>query len=92
MAYDDRRSAARARIDFSRQVRGRPPKTFNPWPIRTQVGEWTRFFEYDTDKDGVMWLSGAARTQEAIDKAISIARETEHVKSVHSDLSIKKDD
>ena len=46
----------------------------------------------DTDKDGVVWLTGTAHTQEAIDKAISIARETEHVKSVHSDLTIKKDD
>jgi hyperosmotically inducible protein len=46
----------------------------------------------DTDKDGVVWLSGTARTQEAIDKAVSIARDTEHVKSVHSDVSIKKDD
>jgi hyperosmotically inducible protein len=46
----------------------------------------------DTDKDGVVWLSGHARSQEAIDKAISIARETEHVKSVHSDIQIKKED
>jgi hyperosmotically inducible protein len=46
----------------------------------------------DTDKDGVVWLSGTARTQEAIDEAVSIARSTEHVKSVHNDLTIKKDD
>ena|ERR1700737_2182792 len=46
----------------------------------------------DTDKDGVVWLSGSARTQDAIDKAVSIARSTEHVKSVHNDLVIKKDD
>jgi len=46
----------------------------------------------DTDKDGVVWLSGSARTQEAIDKAVSIARETEGVKDVHSHLKIKKDD
>src|ERR1017187_9856572 len=46
----------------------------------------------DTDKDGVVWLSGSARTQEAIDKAVSIARETEHVRSVHSDVKIKADD
>ena len=31
----------------------------------------------DTDTDGVVWLSGSARSQEAIDKAVSIARETE---------------
>ena len=46
----------------------------------------------DTDKDGVVWLEGSARTQEAVEKAISIARETEGVKSVHSDLKVKKDD
>lgn len=46
----------------------------------------------DTDKDGVVWLTGSAHTQGAIDKAVSIARETEHVKSVHSDLIVKKDD
>jgi hyperosmotically inducible protein len=46
----------------------------------------------DTDKDGVVWLKGSARTQEAADKAESIARETEGVKSVHSHIKIKKDD
>jgi hyperosmotically inducible periplasmic protein len=46
----------------------------------------------DTDKDGVVWLTGSARSQEAIDKAVSIARDTEHVKSVHSELVIKQDD
>jgi len=46
----------------------------------------------DTDKDGVVWLTGTARTQEAADKAASIARDTEHVKSVHNDIKIKKDD
>ena len=46
----------------------------------------------DTDKDGIVWLSGTAHSQEAVDKAVSIARETEHVKSVHSDLTVKKDD
>src|SRR5450432_4353644 len=46
----------------------------------------------DTDKDGVVWLSGSARTQEAIDKAMSIARETEGVKDVHNHIKIKKDD
>lgn len=46
----------------------------------------------DTDKDGVVSLSGTARTQAAIDQAVSIARNTEHVVSVHSDLTIKSDD
>ncbi len=46
----------------------------------------------DTDMDGVVWLTGSARSQEAIDKAVSIAMGTEHVKSVHNDLVIKQDD
>src|SRR5450756_2712785 len=46
----------------------------------------------DTDKDGVVWLSGHARTQEAIDKAESMAHETEGVKEVRNHIKIKKDD
>jgi len=46
----------------------------------------------DTDKDGVVWLTGTARSQEAIDKAVSLAKDTEHVKSVHNDLTVRKDD
>jgi len=46
----------------------------------------------DTDKNGVVWLTGSATSQQAADKAVSIARETEHVKSVHSDIKIQKDD
>ena len=46
----------------------------------------------DTDNNGVVWLSGSARSQQAADKAVSIARGTEHVKSVHSDIKIKADD
>ena len=46
----------------------------------------------DTDKDGVVWLSGSARTREAIDKAVAIAKETEGVKDVRNHIKIKKDD
>lgn len=46
----------------------------------------------DTDKDGIVWLEGSARTQEAADKAVAIARETEGVKSVHSNIKIRQDD
>jgi hyperosmotically inducible protein len=46
----------------------------------------------DTDADGVVWLHGTARTQEAADKAVSIARETEGVKDVHSRIKVRKDD
>jgi hyperosmotically inducible protein len=46
----------------------------------------------DTDQDGVVWLSGTARSQAEIDKAVAIARDTEHVKAVHNEITIKKDD
>jgi hyperosmotically inducible protein len=46
----------------------------------------------DTDKNGVVWLTGSARSQEAADKAVSIARDTEHVRAVHSDIKIRQDD
>ena len=45
----------------------------------------------DTDKDGVVWLSGTANSQAEVDKAVEIARKTEGVKSVKSDLKVKKD-
>jgi len=46
----------------------------------------------DTDKNGVVWLSGTVESQAALDKAVAIAKGTEHVKSVHSTLTVKKDD
>ena len=46
----------------------------------------------DTDRDGVVFLSGEAETQAAADKAVSIARGTEGVISVKSSIRIKKDD
>lgn len=46
----------------------------------------------DTDENGVVWLSGSARSQEAIDHAVSIARETEGVKDVQSTLKVRHDD
>jgi len=46
----------------------------------------------DTDKDGVVWLTGSARTQDAADNAEAIARATEGVKAVHSHIKVKKDD
>jgi len=45
----------------------------------------------DTDQKGVVYLGGTARTQEEIDKAISIARATEGVTSVKSAIQIKID-
>jgi hyperosmotically inducible protein len=46
----------------------------------------------DTDKNGAVWLKGTARTQAAADQAVSIARATERVTSVHSEIKIQKDD
>jgi len=43
----------------------------------------------DTDNNGVVWLSGTAKTQEDADKAVSIARDTEGVKSVENHIKIK---
>ena len=46
----------------------------------------------DTDANGIVYLSGSARSQEAIDKAVSIARSTERVVSVKNTLVVKHDD
>jgi hyperosmotically inducible periplasmic protein len=46
----------------------------------------------DTDESGVVWLSGSARSQEALERAMSIARETEGVKDVNSTLKVRQDD
>ena len=45
----------------------------------------------DTDADGVVWLTGTANNQAEIDQAISVARNTENVKSVWADLKIEND-
>ncbi len=44
----------------------------------------------DTDMNGVVWLSGTANNQADIDKALSIAKNTEGVKSVHNDVKLAK--
>ena len=46
----------------------------------------------DTDKKGAVVLSGNVRSQEDMDKAVSIARGTEGVTSVTNKLKIRKDD
>ncbi len=46
----------------------------------------------DTDHKGAVVLSGHVKTHEEANKAISIARRTENVTSVTSDIQIKKDD
>jgi len=44
----------------------------------------------DTDKEGVVFMSGMANSQAEADKAVAIARETEGVKSVNSELKVKQ--
>ena len=46
----------------------------------------------DTDASGVVWLSGTARSHEDIEKAVSIAKDTEGVVSVKNHLKVRKDD
>ncbi len=46
----------------------------------------------DTDEGGVVWLTGSAHSQEAIDHAVSVAKSTEGVKGVKSTLVVKQDD
>jgi len=43
----------------------------------------------DTDKDGIVWMSGTAKTQQDVDKAVSIAKNTEGVKSVKNDVKVQ---
>ncbi len=50
-----------------------------------------KHIQVDTDKNGVVWLTGTANSQTEIDAAISTARNTEHVRSVWSDLKIVND-
>jgi hyperosmotically inducible periplasmic protein len=45
----------------------------------------------DTDRNGDVWMSGTANSQDEIDKALAIARDTEGVKSVHNELQVQKD-
>ena len=44
----------------------------------------------DTDRNGIVVLSGSAKTQEAADTAASIARDTEGVTSVQNNIKVKK--
>lgn len=46
----------------------------------------------DTDANGMVYLSGTAKSQADIDKAVSIAQSTEHVTSVRNDLTVRADD
>jgi hyperosmotically inducible periplasmic protein len=42
----------------------------------------------DTDKDGVVWLSGTAPTKDASDLAEMITKDTDGVRSVHNKIMV----
>jgi hyperosmotically inducible protein len=44
----------------------------------------------DTDRDGVVWLRGTAPSQEAADRVMDIARSTEGVTRVKSEIIVRK--
>jgi hyperosmotically inducible periplasmic protein len=43
----------------------------------------------DTDKDGVVWLSGTAPTKDASDLAEMITKDTDGVRSVHNKIVVE---
>jgi hyperosmotically inducible protein len=43
----------------------------------------------DTDRDGVVWLSGFAFTRHEADRAEAVARDTDGVRAVRNDISVK---
>jgi hyperosmotically inducible protein len=45
----------------------------------------------DTDKDGVVFMSGTVEKQADADKAVMIARNTEGVRAVNSRITVKND-
>jgi hyperosmotically inducible periplasmic protein len=42
----------------------------------------------NTDRDGIVWLSGTAPTKEASNRAETIAKETDGVKGVHNNIVV----
>jgi hyperosmotically inducible protein len=46
----------------------------------------------DTDRNGMVVLSGSASNQQRADKAVAIARDTEGVTSVRNNIRIQKED
>ena len=50
-----------------------------------------KHIKVDTDQNGVVWMTGTANTQQEIDQAIAIAKNTEGVKTVKADLKVQKD-
>ena len=43
----------------------------------------------DTEANGVMWLGGRAPSQDAVDRAGLIAKDTDSVRSLHNDIVVQ---
>lgn len=50
-----------------------------------------KHIKVDTDRNGIVYLSGTTNSQQEADRAVEIARNTEGVKSVNSKLKVHKD-
>ena len=50
-----------------------------------------KHIQVDTDQNGVVWMTGTANSQDEINQAIAIARNTEGVKTVKADIKVQKD-
>jgi hyperosmotically inducible protein len=46
----------------------------------------------DTDKDGVVYLSGTVESKGVADRAVAMAKATDGVRSVHNDIKVEKED
>jgi hyperosmotically inducible protein len=46
----------------------------------------------DTDRDGIVWLSGTAKTQDAVDLAGRIAKDTKDVRAVRNHIRVADSD
>ncbi len=47
--------------------------------------------QVDTDANGIVWLSGDAKSQAEIDQAVAIAKTTDGVVTVKNNLKVQKD-
>jgi osmotically-inducible protein OsmY len=63
--------------------------------IKTKLseGQWRSLTRLDvgTDRDGTVWLSGTTKTQEAAERAVEMARDTEGVVQVRSHIVVNRD-
>ena len=63
--------------------------------IKTQLAadhpDSLKHIQVDTDKNGVVWMSGTANSREEISNAVEIARKTEGVKAVKNELKVQKE-